>query len=340
MRRIVRPLLFVLMSGQTLSAGAVLAATDVAFIVAQVNGEIITEGDVQKRIAGAVRLAESKYHGSELEDKVRLLRQEEIENLIADKLLAQEAKRRLTKGKGQDKDRDKDEKVKEVDRRLEDFVKELSEKAGSYAKLVEDVTKAGFKMDEQKEEWRRKLMVEQLVAEHMDKRISVSPMEVRAYYDEHLAEFKREKQVKFRQILIQPDSEHPEDRERARRRSESVLDKLRQGADFAKLAQNYSAEGARAKEGGLWDFTGRGVMIKEVDDVLSKLKPGEISPVVESALGFHILRAEEIIEAHMVSFEDAQDEITKKIAEQQYRKLMRDYVEKLKTNALIELKAK
>ncbi|MBM4081209.1 MAG: hypothetical protein FJ278_16015 [Planctomycetes bacterium] len=311
------------------------AGADVAFIVAQVNGEVITEGDIQKRIADAVRLAQSKYRGAELENQVRLLRQEALDQLIADKLLGQEAMRKPDKDKEKAKDREK-----EVERRLEEHIKALSEKAGSYAKLVDEVTKAGFKIEEQKEEWRRKLMVEQLVTDHVEKKISVSPAEVRAYYDEHLGEFRREKEVKFRQILIQPDSTHPEDRERARRLAESLLEKLKQRADFAKLAQSYSAKGAHAENGGLWDFTRKGVMIKEVDEVLFRLKAGETSGVVESSLGFHILRAEEITEAHTVGFEDAQEEITRKISGQQYKKFMSEYVEKLKGKALVEIKAK
>ncbi len=68
-----------------------------------------------------------------------------------------------------------------------------------------------------------------------------------------------------------------------------VQDKLKKGESFAKLAMEYSLDGSR-KQGGDLGYFGRGVMVKEFEDAAFKLKPGEVSGLVKTQFGYHIIR--------------------------------------------------
>ncbi len=129
----------------------------------------------------------------------------------------------------------------------------------------------------------------------------VTVAEVNEYYEDHLADFD---EVRVRHILVstQPDEEPADDakakkpvlsKEEARKKSQSLLDRVRKGEDFAKLAKENSDDPGSRDNGGGYDFFGRGKMVVEFEDTAFSLKPGEVSDVIETEFGFHIIKVEE-----------------------------------------------
>ncbi|MGE5801226.1 MAG: peptidylprolyl isomerase [Gemmatimonadota bacterium] len=115
---------------------------------------------------------------------------------------------------------------------------------------------------------------------------------------------KRPETVSFRQIVIKslPDSTA---KRIANQRAESIMVELRRGADFATAAKRFSSDSSSAVQGGELGWFRRGVMVKEFEDMAFRLRPGEISPVVETAFGFHIIKVErtqpaEILARHIL----------------------------------------
>lgn len=115
---------------------------------------------------------------------------------------------------------------------------------------------------------------------------------------------KRPETVSFRQIVIKslPDSTA---KRVAYQRAESIMVELRRGADFATAAKRFSSDSSSAVQGGELGWFRRGVMVKEFEDMAFRLRPGEISPVVETAFGFHIIKVErtqpaEILARHIL----------------------------------------
>ena len=102
---------------------------------------------------------------------------------------------------------------------------------------------------------------------------------------------KRPETVSFRQIVIKslPDSTA---KRIAYQRAESIMVALRRGGDFASAAKRFSGDSASAAQGGELGWFRRGVMVKEFEDMAFHLRPGEISPVVETPFGFHIIKVE------------------------------------------------
>ena len=117
--------------------------------------------------------------------------------------------------------------------------------------------------------------------------VELQKPEIEQYYNEHKEELD---QVHARHILISIQS--PENKEEARKQAQSILDRVRSGEDFVSLAKEYSHDGSKDEGGDLGFFT-RGAMVPEFETAAFSLKPGEVSDLVETQFGFHIIKVEE-----------------------------------------------
>lgn len=134
--------------------------------------------------------------------------------------------------------------------------------------------------------------------------------ELKRYYRRHLDMFETKAKVKAAHILLRVAKGADADtRQKQRELAEELLKKLRQGADFAKLARTYSEDKGTAKNGGELGYFGRGTMIGSFEDAAFKLQPGQLSNVVETPFGFHIIKVEESIEAGVKPLVDVIDEV-------------------------------
>ncbi len=118
--------------------------------------------------------------------------------------------------------------------------------------------------------------------------VPLTRAEVERYYREHIDRYSAPEIARVRQILIEPAGPGPEADAEARAKAEGLLDRLRAGEDFAELARRYSDDAATAAKGGdLGDF-GRGTMLSAFEQVAFGLKPGQLSDVFRTEVGYHI----------------------------------------------------
>ena len=137
----------------------------------------------------------------------------------------------------------------------------------------------------------------------------VSQEEIRAYYEENIEQYKIKKQVKARHILFKLAEDASEEEEKAvRERAMKVLEKAKQGEDFAELAKAYS-EGPSKDEGGDLGTFSAGQMVKPFEEAAFALKPGEISDLVRTPFGLHIIKVEEVTEPGTRPLEEVRPEI-------------------------------
>jgi len=154
------------------------------------------------------------------------------------------------------------------------------------------------------EEWRRWLADEQRRQLYAQRLIEAQRQKGKLRpippTDEQMREFweqnrdqqpKRPATVSFRQIVIKPVADSAA-RLRALKLADSLVVELRKGADFAAAAKQFSGDSASAAQGGELGWFRRGVMVKEFEDFAFRLRPGEISPPVETPFGFHIIDVE------------------------------------------------
>lgn len=133
--------------------------------------------------------------------------------------------------------------------------------------------------------------------------------EVSDYYDENLELFQEEKQVSARHILFKLGQEAPpEEEKRVKEKARGVLERARKGEDFASLAREYS-EGPTGKDGGDLGFFSSGEMVKPFEEAAFKMKTGEISDLVRTPFGYHIIKVEDVKEARTKPLEEVREKI-------------------------------
>ena len=171
----------------------------------------------------------------------------------------------------------------------------------------------------QVDDFRKKVVVATLLDQEVNKKLkNVSDADLKAYYDKNLKEFQQPKQVKARHILLKDQKQ-----------AEEVRQKLLKGEDFATLAKQYSIGPSKTRGGDLGFFS-RERMVKEFSDVAFSLKPKEISPVVKTKFGYHIIRVDEIKEGRQQTFDEVKDKLRDKIRAERKNQYFKDYIDGLK----------
>ncbi len=159
----------------------------------------------------------------------------------------------------------------------------------------------------------------------LGEKINPTDKEIAAFYKENLKTlFSYPQRVRARHILISVAADVPQkDREAARAKAEKILNQLKQGADFAKLAGQDSDDTGTRDRGGDLGFFQRGQMIKPFEDAAFSLKPGELSGVIQTQFGYHIIKVEEVKPAHTDTLEQARPRIVELIRERAGQKAAR-----------------
>lgn len=289
-----------------------------------VNGEIITEFDIRKRIAEAFQIAGEKYQGVEFQQKRRQIMSDAIDELIDRKILVQEAKKVILLDP---------EKVEEIEKNLDLFVKGAVEEVGSLYKFYELAHKQGINPLKKKAELKEDLMVDVILRENVYRKIVITPKDMKRYYQDNIDEFSGERKLSFRQILIKYSGYKT--KEEAKSVAEKLLNRLEDGEEFEVVAKEHS-QGPHAYRGGLWEFDEVRDFRKDLVAIVSELKGDEISQIIETSIGCHIFKIEEIIPAKITSFQQAQGEISNTLFREKFLKQKRKYLQELKRDVVIK----
>jgi peptidyl-prolyl cis-trans isomerase D len=155
-------------------------------------------------------------------------------------------------------------------------------------------------------------------------RIGVEQEQIRDLYDADQARFVEPEQVRARHILLKADrSTGPENVQAVRARAQGLLDTIKNGADFAALAKKHSQDEATAGAGGDLGFFGRGVMVAPFEKAAFAMQPGEVSEVVETQFGFHIIKLEEKKPERVQPLDEVREEIVRELQQELAEKEVR-----------------
>lgn len=169
------------------------------------------------------------------------------------------------------------------------------------------------------------------------KTISLNPDEVKSYYDQNVERLSGKEERRASHILINaPKSMSAADRTKAKEKATALLEQVRKAPDsFADVARKNSQDPGSAPSGGDLDFFGRGAMVKPFEDAAFSLKKGEISDLVESDFGFHIIKLADIKAPKQKSFEELKAGIENDLRNQQAQRKFAEVAETF-TNAVYE----
>jgi len=151
------------------------------------------------------------------------------------------------------------------------------------------------------------------------KGITINDADLKTYYEQNVAKYSQPEQRRASHILIQvAKNAAPADKEKAKARITELLAQARKNPDsFAELAKKNSQDEGSAKNGGDLDWQTRGAFVKPVEDAIFALKKGEISDVVESEYGYHIIKLTDVKEGHQKTFDEVRPELEAQLKQQQ-----------------------
>ena len=145
--------------------------------------------------------------------------------------------------------------------------------------------------------------------------VQVTSDDLRTYYDQHRDQYRMPEQVEVSHILIKTPLPGPDGKvdekgvAEARHRAEDLLQQLKSGAKLEDLAKKYSEDTGSAKQGGSLGWIGKGQTVPEFEKTAFSLSKGQMSDLVKSSYGFHIIRVDDKREAHVRTLDEVKPEI-------------------------------
>jgi peptidyl-prolyl cis-trans isomerase C len=288
-------------------------------VAVTVNGVDIKESQVEAQLQPQLQKMAAQLPPAFIEQYKKQLGQKVLEGLIIEQLL--------------------DEKVKDSNIVVtdEDVVEHLEEAAAQQNLTLSDIKEMmearGQSFDEAKQRIKKSMVYQKFFEAQSAGKINVTEDEAKKYYDENA---KQVEQVRASHILIKPrladpNSDPNEAKAAAKAKAEDLLKQIKNGADFAELARANS-DCPSSKQGGDLNFFGRGQMVPVFEEAAFALKPGQVSDVVESPFGYHIIK---VTDRKNDTFEKAKDNILKWLTQTKQDEFAEKYIESLKADANI-----
>jgi peptidyl-prolyl cis-trans isomerase C len=172
---------------------------------------------------------------------------------------------------------------------------------------------------------RRKILIAKLVELEIDKKITVTPEEVSAYYEAHKDEFMTPQLFRASHILVRTEEE-----------ANQIKAELDAGADFEELARKRSTD-QTALRGGDLGFFQKGQFVQEFEEAVLSMKKGETSPVVKSRFGYHIIRLTDRVEPTRREFAAVKGFVEERLRKEKRTEALKSFLSGLRGDAKVEM---
>jgi parvulin-like peptidyl-prolyl isomerase len=301
-------------------------------IVAKVNGEIITHGDLEEKYRQIDAAAtQAGLKGAERDEKVKSTKEDVLRNEIDELLLVQKAK---------------DMPGLTVEADVTKFFNNLQAqyKFNDENKFHEWIQQqSGKTFEEMKEQRRRDLMAQRVIGYEVTSKIAVPEADLQKYYDEHKSQYMRDEEVFLSQILISIEGKTPDQITVAENRAKDLVARARKGEKFSELARDNSDDPETAQNGG---YVGaprkRGESKPELEAIVfsDKAVKGYVTDPIKltNPPAFLILKVEEHYAAGQASLEEVREEVQEAIVGPKMEPKAREYLTTLRQQAFLQIK--
>ena len=263
----------------------------------------------------------SQQGGQVTDDQMAALKKDILESLIEREVLYQQSQKAG---------------IQVTDQKVDDQLAAIKKRFPNEDEFKNALSKMNLSEDEVKMQIKRGLSIRELLDQQITSKIVITEEESKAYYDKNPQMFKQPEQIKASHILIKVDAKADEAKKtEARKKIEEVQQKLKDGGDFADLAKEYS-EGPSSAKGGDLGYFKRGQMVKPFEEAALALKPNEVSDVVETRFGYHLIKVFDNKPEQNLAYADVKDKIIQRMKQEKIEKEAGQYVDKLKKEAKLE----
>lgn len=305
----------------SLGLGAAGAAAQPKDAAAVVNGTVITRADLDRAFQNLLR--KNRADESQLPpEQVRFLKRNLLKRLVKTELAYQEAQRR---------------KIMVPKTDVQAAVKELKAGFDSEEEFQAALKRQGLTQREVTEDIIRRETLSRLVEALTKDKVGVTDKEVQAYYEENKDKFARPFLIRASHILIRLDPQaSPEEEKAARGQAEVLLGRIKAGADFGTLARENSACPSSERDGDLGWFP-QGRMIPAFEEAVLALKDGQVSPVVRTRFGFHLIKRTGTRPPETTSLDQVAEKIRDYLRGEKARKIVEAFLTRLEEQGQVEI---
>ena len=287
-------------------------------VVARVNGEAINKSELER----AVKSVEARAGGAVPADQRDRLYRGVLDELVAMHLLLQESKSR---------------NIAIADADIDARLTQVKSQFPSEAEFEKALSSRGMTVAQLRQEARDQAAIQKLVEAEVAPKVKVAEGEAKTFYDQNPKEFQQPEGYRASHILLRVENTAtPAQKAEAKAKGDDLLKQLKGGADFADLAKANSQDGSAANGGDLGTF-GKGQMVPAFEQAVAALKPGEISGVVETPFGYHIIKLVEVQPARTVPFAEVSQKITQFLQMRGQQEQAVVYVQTLKAKGKVEI---
>jgi peptidyl-prolyl cis-trans isomerase C len=290
-------------------------------VVAKVNGQAIRKDELLKG-AQLVQM-QMAQQGRNVAPSAAFYRQV-LNELIAISLLTQEAKAQGVTATEQ-------EVQQAINGRKQNFPSEDAYKQA--------LAKAGITEENLRQQAREQIAVQKYVRTKVAQNVTVTDQATRDFYEKNKAQIAQPERLHLRHILIGTKPNAPAaEKEQARKKAEDLLKRVQGGEDFAKLAQENSDDAGSKPRGGDLSWVVRGQTVPAFEAAAFALKnPNDLSPVVESPFGYHVIQLLERQDASTLPYEQVKDRLQAMLKNQQAQQQVESRVRDLRTKGKVEV---
>jgi parvulin-like peptidyl-prolyl isomerase len=318
---------YILLLAASMSGAAAADVHIVEEIVAKVNNDVITRGELARaRLELDVELRQQGLSGSKLQQVLQEKSADALREQIDQLLLVQKAKdlninvdseinKRLAAMQVQSKIVDED--------KFHDFIRE----------------QMGMPFEDFKQQAKNQILTQRVISEEIGSRINIPEAEKRKYYEAHKSDYVRDEQVFTRKIFISTEGKTPDQVAAAERKAKDLVARARKGEKFGDLAATNSDDLETARNFGEMPPFKRGQFLKQIDDILFKGKKGDVTDPIRIPDGFVIFRIEDRYEKGLATYEEVENEINERLVMPQMNAKVRTYLTTLRQEAFLEIKS-
>ncbi|MDX2152825.1 MAG: peptidylprolyl isomerase [Bryobacteraceae bacterium] len=313
--------------GLLLVVGTAWAADPVVVeqIVAKVNGDIITRGELERlkrQLEG--ELKQRGASGPELEQMVAERGKHALREKIDTLLLVQKGK----------------EMNISVDQEVTKYLAEMQVRfkisdPEKFQQFVREQT--GMTYEDFKSEAKNGMLQQRVIGQEVQSRINIPKADIEKYYNEHKNEFMREERIFLREILVSTEGKDAAGVAAAEKKAKDLVARANKGEKFPELARDNSDAQTAAQGGELPPFP-RGQLRKELEDLLFSKEKGFVTEPMKVGNGFLILRVDEKHSAGLAALDEVENEIRGKLFQPLYEPKVREYLTKLRQDAFLEIR--
>ena len=292
-------------------------------IIAYVNDDIITLSELNERTNAFVAARRQNPFLQEEEQSMEKIRRDMLDLLINERLAAQEiARLKITVS---------DEEIDETIGRI------MQENHLTQEGLEAELRKEGKTVEDLREQIKRSMEQTTLVNREVRNKTVITDEMIRAYYEDHKEEFESRQRFRIQDIYLPfTPNDTPEERTYLRTVAQHILEQLRNGGDFGSLAKRYS-QGLGAEAGGDLGFFSKGELEPVLEAAIEALKPGEVSPDIETTRGIHIIKLIEVEKAPAKPLDEVEETIRNMLYKREVDFRYREWLSALRERSYVRI---